>query len=37
MGAAVTVAGLVTIHALCKVRPAANHRGPVTFDLSSDG
>jgi hypothetical protein len=32
MGAAITVAGLATIHALREVRPAAYHRGPVTVD-----
>jgi hypothetical protein len=37
MGAAITVAGLATIHALRKVRPSAYHRGPVAVATSSSG
>jgi hypothetical protein len=37
MGAAVTVAGPATMHALPQGRPAAYHRRPVAADPSSSG
>ena len=37
MSAAITVAGLATIHALGKARPAAYQRGPVADATSSSG